>query len=149
MPLSLMSFLIASSMELIVTAKPGNSIVVSANFLMSIFLATSFTAFFTVSFASSTTGAFAISAAASFASSITSEAFTVVFSTVSLTASVAFVVASLIVSFALEVVLFPHNNLLFQLIGLERVALTVSCVTVSQIPDNVKFLSNFVLLDIF
>ena len=38
--------------------------------------------------------------------SITSEAFTVVFSTVSLTASVAFVVASLIVSFALEVVLF-------------------------------------------
>ena len=32
---------------------------------------------------------------------------------------------------------------------LERVALTVSCVTVSQIPDNVKFLSNFVLLDIF
>ena len=78
----------------------------STDFLMSIFLATSFTAFFTVSFASSTTGAFAISAAASFASSITAEAFTVVFSTVSLTASVAFVVASLIVSFALEVVLF-------------------------------------------
>ena len=36
-----------------------------------------------------------------------------------------------------------------QFIGLERVALTVSCVTVPQIPDNVKFLSNFVLLDIF
>ena len=32
---------------------------------------------------------------------------------------------------------------------LERVALTVFCVTVSQFPDNVKFLSNFVLLDIF
>ena len=69
MPFTLMSSLIASSMELIVTAKPGNSIVVSTNFLMSMFLVTSFTAFFTVSFASSTTGAFARSAAASFASS--------------------------------------------------------------------------------
>lgn len=47
-----------------------------------------------------------MSDATSFASSITSEALTVVFSTVSFTASVAFVVASLIVVFAFEVDFF-------------------------------------------
>lgn len=44
-------------------------------------------------------------------------ALAIVFSTVSFTASVALVVASLIVAVAFEVD-FSHNNLLFQLIGL-------------------------------